>query len=68
MKANFTRTEITDLLLNNGFKPTVLKDVSQTYDVYVNGGKQRVQLLKTTKVFQRSQLISILPKDLITKL
>lgn len=64
MKVNYTRAEVTDLLLTNGYKPTILKDVSELFDVYTKPGKPRVQLSKTTKVFQRSQLKIILPKEL----
>jgi hypothetical protein len=68
MKNNFTRIEITSVLLSNEFKPIVQKDVSETYDVYEKKGRPIVKLPKSLKVFQRSQLKTILPSDLFDQL
>lgn len=63
MKSQFTRAEITALLLNNGFKPTVTKE-SGVYDIYTRKGLQKVRLLATAKVFSVSLLKQVLPKEL----
>lgn len=63
MKAQYTRAEITDLLLKNGFKPIVTKE-SHVYDMYEKKGLSKVRLLANTKVFQKALLLQILPKEL----
>lgn len=63
MKAQYTRAEITDLLLRNGFKPIVTKE-SDTYDIYEKKGQPKVRLLASAKVFNVSLLKQILPAEL----
>ena len=63
MKAQYTRAEITDLLLRNGFKPAVTEE-SDTYDIYEKKGHPKVRLLATAKVFNVSLLKQILPYEL----
>jgi hypothetical protein len=64
MKSQYSRIEVTNLLLEEGYKPTVMKDVSDFFDVYTKLGKSRIQLNKKTKYFQRSELLVILPKEI----
>lgn len=64
MKTNFSRTEVTNVLLSSGYRPTIMKDVSEFFDVYLKEGKPRVQLPKTMRVFPQSELQVILPKEL----
>jgi len=68
MKIQYTRAEITDLLLKHSYKPTVMKDVSDHFDVYIKPGKPRVQLSINKKVFQKSELLIILPKEVQSSL
>lgn len=63
MKTQYTRTEITDILLKNGFKPCVTKE-SDVYDIYEKKGVSKVRLLANTKIFQKTLLLQILPKEL----
>jgi hypothetical protein len=68
MKSQYSRAEVTNFLLDEGYRPTVMKDVSEFFDVYTKPGKSRIQLNKKTKYFQRTELLVILPKEIQSKI
>lgn len=64
MNKSYTRIQVTDLLLQNGYKPVVTKE-SSVFDIYEKRGAGKVRLLSTQKVFSKELLSEILPKELI---
>src|SRR5690606_32227457 len=64
VKKEYSRVEVTNLLLSHHYKPTIMKVVSEYFDVYVKGDLPRVQLPKERRVFPRTELEIILPKEL----
>lgn len=68
MKSKYARTEVTDILLKNGYKPTIIKGVSDHFDVYTKAGNPRIEIDKMKKVFLRQELQVILPFKFLSKM
>ena len=64
-KSEYSRVEVTSLLLSHQYKPTVMKSVSHYFDVYVKEGVSPVQLPKDLKVFRYTELETLLPRELL---
>jgi len=62
-KKEYTREEVIELLIENGYKTSSLKP-SENYDIFSKYGTIPVRLYKHVKMYDKNQLKDILPWDL----